>query len=488
MKPLERKIETARAKRKTSKKQVQSEETKKKAAEKNKIIRQRLKENPNLEKCIGILKNGERCNKYPDEGEMYCEVHKYFEDLTEEQIDKIKNKEAFACYRCPKWYFNNNRTICSECVIYNANKQKERQNSQIKCEWTTRKDKNCISFPFENSKYCGDHSYVNNYTNVMKEKSRLCRGCKMVVYIEDGYDTCKKDRDRGKINREKKKEKTQDDPKCPAIIDDHICGNIIFAHGYCGKHQLNAWKKIVEKDGTKKVCIDHIRGCRELLDINSDKSKCLDCIYQNAYNEAKCGATKGKRNYSFEITDEFYYGLINKPCYYCGEFDEKGWNGADRKDNNIGYIKQNCVSCCSMCNIMKSDYTISQLLQYCQNIYDNYPSTNYFDKGIEINHMSYTEYCGLANRRKIKFNLTSDEFDEILLKRCFYCNNTNIINQIGLDRILSKYYYSYFNCVACCMVCNRMKNKYALTNFINKIKLIVNNGKLKILDNIKISL
>ncbi len=38
-------------------------------------------------------------------------------------------------------------------------------------------------------------------------------------------------------------------------------------------------------------------------------------------------------------------------CYYCGIKNE--YMTIDRKDNNKGYIKSNCVSCCWLCNKSK---------------------------------------------------------------------------------------------------------------------------------------
>jgi hypothetical protein len=60
-------------------------------------------------------------------------------------------------------------------------------------------------------------------------------------------------------------------------------------------------------------------------------------------------------------------------CIYCGE--EVSWtefhlvkNGSrynlDRKDNSLGYSKNNCVVCCGRCNRVKSNqFTYEQMLQ-----------------------------------------------------------------------------------------------------------------------------
>lgn len=49
--------------------------------------------------------------------------------------------------------------------------------------------------------------------------------------------------------------------------------------------------------------------------------------------------------------------LKSGSCYYCKRSDKD--MGVDRVDNNQGYTEENCVSCCAMCNRMKSDWDVS---------------------------------------------------------------------------------------------------------------------------------
>ena len=60
------------------------------------------------------------------------------------------------------------------------------------------------------------------------------------------------------------------------------------------------------------------------------------------------------RAISFDLTfDEFlvYWGA---DCSYCGK--AIATIGIDRIDSNIGYAVGNCVPCCTVCNMMKSDH------------------------------------------------------------------------------------------------------------------------------------
>lgn len=85
--------------------------------------------------------------------------------------------------------------------------------------------------------------------------------------------------------------------------------------------------------------------------------------YENAYNRL-CYNAKN-RNILVELTYEEYLEftkILN--CHYCdneliwtkwANKDSKPRTNLDRKDNNIGYTKENCLPCCPDCNQSKSD-------------------------------------------------------------------------------------------------------------------------------------
>lgn len=68
------------------------------------------------------------------------------------------------------------------------------------------------------------------------------------------------------------------------------------------------------------------------------------------------------RNLEFLLTFEEFCSFWQKPCHYCGEKPETV--GLDRVDSDKGYILNNIVSCCSMCNRIKSDFTVTELLMH----------------------------------------------------------------------------------------------------------------------------
>lgn len=76
-----------------------------------------------------------------------------------------------------------------------------------------------------------------------------------------------------------------------------------------------------------------------------------------------------------------------------------------------------------------------------------------------------------CTKRNIKNNLTDSELYKLVTSSCFYCGKTYEV-PIGIDRINNEMNYNVGNCVPCCLVCNRMKLNFSLTEFYNHIYLI----------------
>ena len=81
---------------------------------------------------------------------------------------------------------------------------------------------------------------------------------------------------------------------------------------------------------------------------------------ESIYNLLKCAA-KGRAKVS--LTYEQFLEFTKQPdCHYCGKAlnwkPHSSSNGykLDRKDNSLGYSKDNCVVCCPRCNRSKSDH------------------------------------------------------------------------------------------------------------------------------------
>lgn len=92
----------------------------------------------------------------------------------------------------------------------------------------------------------------------------------------------------------------------------------------------------------------------------------------------------------------------------------------------------------------------------------------------------YPEYRYNARKRKIKFNLSPEQFKEIISKECHYCGGFSIDRNKkssgnGVDRKDSAVGYVLHNCVPCCATCNFIKNNMRYKDFIDYIKKLYNN-------------
>ena len=120
-----------------------------------------------------------------------------------------------------------------------------------------------------------------------------------------------------------------------------------------------------------KHCLDartFIERCSQISLHNGYEDEiCLfwDDIKGYSYNEYKTRA----QNKDFQLTKEQYDDLRQGKCSYCGRrCSDTHTNGIDRVDNNIGYVYDNCVSCCGSCNIAKGTMSVDDFIKKCCDI------------------------------------------------------------------------------------------------------------------------
>jgi len=89
-----------------------------------------------------------------------------------------------------------------------------------------------------------------------------------------------------------------------------------------------------------------------------------------------------RRKIDFQLTKEQFEYFVKNNCFYCGcepnrvanprsvNFGHLLRNGIDRINNDIGYVFDNCISCCTTCNTAKSKRTIEEFLLKIKTIYE----------------------------------------------------------------------------------------------------------------------
>jgi|ERR1035437_3575829 NOL1/NOP2/fmu family ribosome biogenesis protein len=86
----------------------------------------------------------------------------------------------------------------------------------------------------------------------------------------------------------------------------------------------------------------------------------------------------------------------------------------------------------------------------------------------------FSGYKTASKKRERLFELTFEQFKELVEGKCFYCSSKGN----GIDRVDSSIGYIFTNCVSCCIMCNRMKLDFKIKDFLNQCKLIVNNKNI----------
>lgn len=88
------------------------------------------------------------------------------------------------------------------------------------------------------------------------------------------------------------------------------------------------------------------------------------------------------RNHSWELSKAEFRILTSSNCYYCGAVPsnikrtdknnyllyEYIYNGIDRVDNTKGYTKDNCVACCTICNLAKRNMSLDTFITWIENL------------------------------------------------------------------------------------------------------------------------
>ncbi len=72
-----------------------------------------------------------------------------------------------------------------------------------------------------------------------------------------------------------------------------------------------------------------------------------------------------KLDVKYELTENEFEMFVNNCCYYCGKAPR---NGIDRVNPTMGYVLNNCVSCCKICNYMKRNLTKEQFLNHIHKV------------------------------------------------------------------------------------------------------------------------
>jgi hypothetical protein len=107
-----------------------------------------------------------------------------------------------------------------------------------------------------------------------------------------------------------------------------------------------------------------------------------------SYSAYKSRAKEFKR--IFDLTLKEFEEITSKNCFYCGikpnnvsltkaseddrrtKYRSYTYNGIDRIDSSMGYVKGNVVPCCKWCNIAKSNKSVEEFKGHIRKMYHHF--------------------------------------------------------------------------------------------------------------------
>jgi ribosomal protein L34E len=301
---------------------------------------------------------------------------------------------------------------------------------------------------------------------------------------------------------------SQSEHLCSAVLEQGVkkgeqCDRPKLDNGYCGKHQKQA-ELIKAKESGLRKCSTHrctitfipnttknIEYC-ELCKKNKDeyiktiilckwnKLECKKAAKDSGFcgkHEPRAILLKESLEKSIRICDDGKRACKNKTidnklkCESCLE--------KDRNKDKIRYMKkQDNLHICLGCGTEITDLLEGikgDKVQRCKSCYEKLRTTelnrplrnrNYSIEN-KINIDKYlVSYIQSARNRNIAFDLTKEQFTEIIELPCYYCAFYKDDEVIGIDRINSDKNYTLDNCVPCCKTCNFMKGTLSKRIFI----------------------
>jgi hypothetical protein len=155
-----------------------------------------------------------------------------------------------------------------------------------------------------------------------------------------------------------------------------------YAYSKGNKHYYNTECLVCGISSTRRK--DHIQTnpnfcnhCKEKMTAKPKVESVINSLYSGYKGNAK------SRNLTFNLTKEEFKKLISQNCFFCNQEPTESvssksrnrtttkfvHNGIDRLNSKFGYVLENCVSCCGMCNLMKNKFSTEDFLNKVAQIF-----------------------------------------------------------------------------------------------------------------------
>jgi len=142
--------------------------------------------------------------------------------------------------------------------------------------------------------------------------------------------------------------------------------------------------------------------------------------------------------------------------------------------NTVIVRKNNIARKTKSCGCLRKETTIKRCQKPIKEVFSN---------------KKFNDYRKFDSRRGVvEFSLSREQVKLLIYGKCYYCDTLprrevkyrgRYIKYNGIDRVDNNKGYTPDNCVSCCTICNYMKRTMSYTDFVNHIKNIHVNLKIK---------
>jgi len=426
--------------------------------------------------CSALQNNnsGEFCLLTKDGDKKYCNRnHGHLNTYTEDQMNNLKKCPSCKRMVCAEDIPGEYKTCESRCR-FNAEKMREKERNK---EHKICKKEGCPCKAQDDNDYCGKHRVDAAREKAAAIGMKICQDgnhvCQTLLPLSYDKKACEECLAEARAAEKEDREKLKNTIRANMV-------NGIYECAICGMPQPQA--EFILKNGVQSVNCATCRGGQADYDRNRERKN----TQTNELRLNEIMRSARKREIHFDIPHNVALIKLVEPCHYCGYYEtQTNRDGVvysvmsfDRFDNTKHYTINNIVTCCHTCNIMKRAHKADDFIQYCQNIYDNFGSENEWT--VPRRAVTHGQHRSDCRKHKRKTELTEEDITRIVSKRCYYCDSTNDMEQIGIDRVNPNIGYIKSNkLVACCKICNVMKLDLTIDAFYNHIlEVLLHNESL----------
>lgn len=162
---------------------------------------------------------------------------------------------------------------------------------------------------------------------------------------------------------------------------------------------------------------------QHVIDIN--KKNFNRCLFN-----LKTNAMKANKTWSKELNEDICYELMISDCTYCGDSFFEYYLTLDCLDSSRDYELKNVTTACYTCNDMKGCFDPVTFVERCKHITKMWKKDKgelFPDTMINGHSPVYSKYK--EKGKKCGFDITQNDFMEIIQNPCHYCKKENIPNK-----------------------------------------------------------